>query len=25
MQTMLIACGYSCGSTGADGEFGANT
>ena len=25
MQTMLIACGYSCGSTGADGSFGANT
>lgn len=25
MQTMLIACGYSCGSAGADGDFGANT
>lgn len=25
MQTMLIACGYSCGSTGADGDFGNNT
>ncbi len=25
MQTMLIACGYSCGSTGADGDFGKNT
>ncbi len=25
MQTMLIACGYSCGSAGADGSFGANT
>ena len=25
MQRMLIACGYSCGSTGADGDFGANT
>ena len=25
MQTMLIACGYSCGSTGADGDFGENT
>ena len=25
MQTMLIACGYSCGSTGADGSFGNNT
>jgi peptidoglycan hydrolase-like protein with peptidoglycan-binding domain len=25
MQTMLIACGYSCGSTGADGGFGKNT
>ena len=25
MQTMLIACGYSCGSTGADGKFGNNT
>ena len=25
MQTMLIACGYSCGSTGADGSFGSNT
>ena len=25
MQAMLIACGYSCGSTGADGDFGANT
>lgn len=25
MQTMLIACGYSCGSYGADGEFGSAT
>ncbi len=25
MQTMLIACGFSCGSTGADGDFGENT
>lgn len=25
MQTMLITCGYSCGSTGADGDFGSNT
>lgn len=25
LQTMLIACGYSCGSTGADGIFGTNT
>ena len=25
MQTMLIACGYSCGATGADGDFGNNT
>ena len=25
MQTMLVACGYSCGSTGADGDFGNNT
>ena len=25
MQIMLIACGYSCGSTGADGVFGNNT
>lgn len=25
MQTVLIACGYSCGSTGADGDFGKNT
>jgi peptidoglycan hydrolase-like protein with peptidoglycan-binding domain len=25
MQTMLIACGYSCGSAGADGDFGNNT
>ena len=25
MQTMLIACGYDCGSTGADGDFGKNT
>ena len=25
MQTMLIACGYSCGSAGADGDFGKNT
>ena len=25
MQTMLIACGYSCGSTGADSDFGKNT
>lgn len=25
MQTMLIACGYSCGNAGADGEFGDGT
>ena len=25
MQKMLIACGYSCGSAGADGSFGENT
>lgn len=25
MQIMLIACGYSCGSAGADGEFGDGT
>lgn len=25
MQTMLIALGYSCGSCGADGEFGNDT
>ena len=25
MQTMLIACGYSCGSAGADGDFGSGT
>lgn len=25
MQVMLIACGYSCGSYGADGEFGDAT
>lgn len=25
MQTMLIACGYSCGSYGADGQFGDAT
>ena len=25
MQKMLIACGYSCGSAGADGSFGDNT
>jgi len=25
MQTMLIACGYSCGPDGADGDFGKNT
>lgn len=25
MQTMLIACGYSCGSWGADGDFGSAT
>ena len=25
MQTMLIACGYSCGSAGTDGDFGNNT
>lgn len=25
MQSMLIACGYNCGSTGADGIFGNNT
>ena len=22
MQIMLIACGYSCGPDGADGDFG---
>ena len=25
MQKMLIACGYSCGSAGADGDFGNQT
>ena len=25
MQTMLIKCGYSCGTAGADGSFGAKT
>ena len=25
MQIMLIACGYSCGPDGADGDFGKNT
>ena len=25
MQTKLIACGYSCGSCGADGDFGSDT
>ena len=25
MQKMLIACGYKCGSAGADGDFGNNT
>jgi peptidoglycan hydrolase-like protein with peptidoglycan-binding domain len=25
MQTMLIYCGYSCGKSGADGNFGLNT
>lgn len=25
MQTMLIACGYSCGSYGADAQFGSAT
>lgn len=25
MQKMLIACGYSCGSAGADGIFGSDT
>lgn len=25
MQTKLIACGYSCGKSGADGEFGSGT
>lgn len=25
MQTMLIACGYSCGSYGADGDFGSGS
>lgn len=25
MQLMLIECGYSCGSYGADGEFGSGT
>lgn len=25
MQTMLIACGYSCGSAGVDGKFGSDT
>lgn len=24
-MAMLIACGYDCGSTGADGSFGKNT
>lgn len=25
MQKMLIACGYSCGNSGADGDFGSGT
>ena len=25
LQTMLIACGYTCGSAGADGDFGNGT
>lgn len=25
MQKMLIKCGYSCGKSGADGDFGENT
>lgn len=25
MQSMLIACGYSCGTSGADGQFGTST
>ena len=25
MQSMLIAIGYSCGNSGADGDFGNNT
>lgn len=25
MQTMLITCGYSCGSCGVDGSFGSDT
>lgn len=25
MQLMLIGCGYSCGTDGADGDFGKNT
>ena len=25
MQNMLIECGYSCGSSGADGKFGSDT
>ena len=25
MQTILIKLGYSCGSSGADGNFGNNT
>ena len=25
MQIMLIACGYSCGNAGADGDFGKGT
>jgi LysM repeat protein len=25
MQNLLIACGYSCGTAGADGDFGNNT
>lgn len=25
MQSMLIACGYSCGKSGADGSFGPDT
>ena len=25
MQLMLIECGYSCGTAGADGEFGSGT
>lgn len=25
LQTMLITCGYNCGKSGADGDFGNNT